>query len=111
MRPWGYVHVTVARVSFLTLGRPSDDPVTSLSRDVVPDADEPQPRVRTAFRLVGWAIAATPLLFVTVQLLHAVHLRLLLGRWPIVYRDNPEGFLLRVLSSTQGSSACPCGPR
>lgn len=78
------------------LGRPLSESVTSWSRDVVSCADEPPPRVRMAFRLVGWAIAATPSLFVMVQLLHAVHLRLLLGRWPVVYRDNPESALLRV---------------
>ena len=78
------------------LGRPLDDHVTSLSPDVVRGADEPPTRVRTALHRAGWAIAATPFLFVIVQVLHAVHLRLLLGRWPMVYRDNPESFLLRV---------------
>jgi hypothetical protein len=59
-------------------------------------SDEPPPRVRRLFARVAWAIAATPLLFVVIQMFHAIHIRILLGRWPVVYRDNPESVLLRI---------------
>ena len=43
----------------------------------------------------GWMLAALPAAFTAFLLLHALHVRLSLGRWPVVYRDNPSTPLLR----------------
>jgi hypothetical protein len=41
-------------------------------------------------------LAIVPPLLLAIVLLHAVHVRVLLGRWPVVYRDSPNSFLLKV---------------
>jgi hypothetical protein len=46
--------------------------------------------------MVGWILAAAPGAFTTFLILHAAHVRLYLGRWPVVYRDNPSTLLLRL---------------
>jgi hypothetical protein len=46
--------------------------------------------------IVAWILAASPAAFATALALHAIHVRLYLGRWPIVYRDNPSSLLLSV---------------
>ena len=51
----------------------------------------PWTRRGTAF---AWILAASPAAFATALALHAIHVRLHLGRWPIVYRDNPSSLLL-----------------
>ena len=43
---------------------------------------------------VGWLCASGPALLLGSTLAHAAHLRLLLGRWPVVYRDTPDTALL-----------------
>ena len=55
--------------------------------------------MRRLFRRVGWAIAASPAALLALLLLHAVHVRLVLGRWPRVYQDNPDTLLLRLHES------------
>jgi len=46
---------------------------------------------------LGWILAGGPAALLAVALLHALHLRIYLGRWPVVYRDNnPETLLLRI---------------
>jgi hypothetical protein len=46
--------------------------------------------------IVAWILAASPVAFATALALHAIHVRVYLGRWPIVYRDNPSSLLLNV---------------
>lgn len=54
------------------------------------------PRWRSRVARLGWILASGPAALLSVALLHAVHLRSYLGRWPVVYRDNPETLLLRI---------------
>jgi hypothetical protein len=41
-------------------------------------------------------LAIVPPMLLATVLLHAVHVRVVLGRWPVVYRDSPHSFLLKV---------------
>lgn len=45
---------------------------------------------------LGWILAGGPVAFLAFVLLHALHVRLYLGRWPVVYQDNPESLLLHI---------------
>jgi hypothetical protein len=45
---------------------------------------------------LGWFMSASPVAFLAVVLLHAMHVRIYLGRWPVVYRDNPESLFLHI---------------
>ena len=63
------------------------------------EADARASRVRAAKAFVaklGWFLASAPALFLGIVLLHALHVRLYLGRWPVVYRDTPKTALLSV---------------
>ncbi|OQX17664.1 MAG: hypothetical protein BWK76_10000 [Desulfobulbaceae bacterium A2] len=45
---------------------------------------------------LGWCLSSCPALLLVTLLTHALHVRLLLGRWPLVYRDDPHTTLLAV---------------
>ena len=51
---------------------------------------------RSRVARLGWVFASGPAALLAVVLLHALHVRTYLGRWPVVYRDNPETLLLRI---------------
>lgn len=51
---------------------------------------------RSRVARLGWVMASGPAVLLAVALLHALHLRVYLGRWPIVYTDHPETLLLRI---------------
>jgi hypothetical protein len=38
---------------------------------------------------LGWVLASGPAALLAILLLHALHVRTYLGRWPVVYRDQP----------------------
>jgi hypothetical protein len=62
-----------------------------------PEADTSKGRLaRGVVTRLGWLLASGPALFLGLVLLHALHVRLFLGRWPIVYRDTPQSLLLWV---------------
>jgi hypothetical protein len=67
-----------------------------MSTGTAAEPDAPPLRVQLPFRRLGWGTAASPVCLLLLQLLHALHLRLLLGRWPRVYRDNPDNYFLRI---------------
>jgi hypothetical protein len=41
-------------------------------------------------------LSLVPLALLVLLVSHALHVRLFLGRWPVVYRDEPDSFLLNV---------------
>ena len=41
-------------------------------------------------------LSLVPLAVLVLVVSHALHVRLFLGRWPVVYRDEPDSFLLNV---------------
>ena len=51
---------------------------------------------RTRVVRLGWVLASGPAALLAVLLLHALHVRAYLGRWPVVYRDNSDTLLLRI---------------
>lgn len=62
-----------------------------------PEAHVPGNRLwRSRTARLGWVFASGPAALLAVVLLHALHVRFHLGRWPVVYRDNPETLLLRL---------------
>jgi hypothetical protein len=49
---------------------------------------------RRTISSIGWVLASGPLVLFMALVIHAVEVRLHLGRWPIVYRDDPRSWLL-----------------
>src|SRR5512143_1714165 len=45
---------------------------------------------------IGWVLAGGPASLLLFLLLHAMHARFYLGRWPVVYQDDPQSWLLTV---------------
>jgi len=43
---------------------------------------------------LGWFLAAAPCILFMIMVAQALHLRFVLGRWPIVYKDEPNTPLL-----------------
>jgi hypothetical protein len=51
---------------------------------------------RSRLATLGWVLASGPAAFLAILLLHALHVRAYLGRWPVVYRDDPQTLLLQI---------------
>lgn len=49
---------------------------------------------RAIISAVGWVLSSGPASFFVSLVLFALHIRLYLGRWPVVYRDTPQTWLL-----------------
>jgi hypothetical protein len=54
------------------------------------------PRAKAVLGAIGWMVASGPVALLVFLLLHAIHVRLYLGRWPVVYRDEPQSLLLSI---------------
>jgi hypothetical protein len=54
------------------------------------------PPWRSRLITLGWILASGPTALLAILLLHALHVRAYLGRWPVVYRDDPQTLLLQI---------------
>jgi hypothetical protein len=53
-------------------------------------------RVSLIVARVGWILASGPAALLGAVLLHALHVRVYLERWPVVYKDCPETLALQL---------------
>ncbi len=45
---------------------------------------------------LSWIITFLPFITITIFMTFGLHIRFFLGRWPVVFRDNPESILITI---------------